>query len=61
MQGIRNCQEQGLKVGLRFTLNRMNVAEVPRIFDLLEKAEIRESVFIIWCMRDAVPILWSMT
>ena len=46
MQGIRNCQEQGLKVGLRFTLNRMNVEEVPGIFDLLEEAEIPESLFL---------------
>jgi 12,18-didecarboxysiroheme deacetylase len=45
MQGIRNCQEQGLKVGLRFTLNRMNVGEVPRIFDLLEEAEIPRVCF----------------
>jgi MoaA/NifB/PqqE/SkfB family radical SAM enzyme len=45
MQGILNCREQGLKVGLRFTLNRMNVAEVPRIFDLLEEAEIPRVCF----------------
>ncbi len=37
MTGIINCQEVGLKVGLRFTINRMNTAEVPRIFDLLEE------------------------
>ncbi|MBW1780150.1 MAG: 12,18-didecarboxysiroheme deacetylase [Deltaproteobacteria bacterium] len=36
MAGIRNCQDAGLKVGLRFTINRMNMTEVPRIFDLLE-------------------------
>jgi 12,18-didecarboxysiroheme deacetylase len=36
MAGIRNCQEAGLKVGLRFTINRMNAAELPKIFDLLE-------------------------
>jgi radical SAM protein with 4Fe4S-binding SPASM domain len=45
MQGIRNCQEQGLKVGLRFTLNRMNVEEVPGIFDLLEGAGIPRVCF----------------
>jgi len=45
MQGIRNCQEVGLKVGLRFTLNRMNVQEVPRIFDLLEEAKIPRVCF----------------
>ena len=45
MQGIRNCQEQGLKVGLRFTLNRKNVEEVPGIFDLLEGAGIPRVCF----------------
>ncbi len=45
MQGIRNCQEQGLKVGLRFTLNRMNVEEVPGIFDLLEETNIPRVCF----------------
>lgn len=45
MEGIRNCQEVGLKVGLRFTLNRLNVGEVPKIFDLLEKADIPRVCF----------------
>jgi Fe-coproporphyrin III synthase len=45
MEGIRNCQEAGLKVGLRFTLNKMNVQEVPRIFDLLEEATIPRVCF----------------
>jgi 12,18-didecarboxysiroheme deacetylase len=45
IDGIRNCQQVGLKVGLRFTLNRMNVEEVPRIFDLLEKADIPRVCF----------------
>ena len=34
LQGIRNCREAGLKVGLRFTVNRMNRGEIPGIFDL---------------------------
>ncbi|MBN2032950.1 MAG: 12,18-didecarboxysiroheme deacetylase [Deltaproteobacteria bacterium] len=45
VEGIRNCQEAGLKVGLRFTLNRMNVQEVPRIFDLLEEVDIPRVCF----------------
>jgi 12,18-didecarboxysiroheme deacetylase len=45
MTGIRNCREAGIKVGLRFTLNRMNVKEVPRIFDLLEKEDIPRVCF----------------
>ena len=45
MAGIMNCQEAGLKVGLRFTINRMNAAEVPRIFDLLEEYRIPRVCF----------------
>ena len=30
MAGIENCQEAGLKVGLRFTINRMNMGEGPQ-------------------------------
>ena len=43
--GIRNCQEVGLKVGLRFTINRMNMEEIPRIFDLLEEMDIPRVCF----------------
>ncbi|MGD9039909.1 MAG: 12,18-didecarboxysiroheme deacetylase [Desulfobacteraceae bacterium] len=45
MEGIRNCQEAGLKVGLRFTINRMNMGEVSRIFDLLEASNIPRVCF----------------
>ena len=45
MAGIMNCQEVGLKVGLRFTINRMNTAEIPRIFDLLEEYRIPRVCF----------------
>jgi 12,18-didecarboxysiroheme deacetylase len=37
LAGIRNCQEVGLKVGLRFTVNRMNAVEIPYIFSFLEE------------------------
>ena len=45
MEGIRNCQDSGLKVGLRFTINRMNMGEVTRIFDLLEASNIPRVCF----------------
>ncbi len=45
MKGIRNCQGAGLKVGLRFTINRMNMGEVSRIFDLLESSNIPRVCF----------------
>jgi Fe-coproporphyrin III synthase len=45
LQGIENCQEAGIKVGLRFTINRRNVQEIPGIFDLLEAMEIPRVCF----------------
>ena len=45
MQGIKNCQAAGIKVGLRFTINKRNVHEIPGIFDLLEKMDIPRACF----------------
>ncbi|MGD9010640.1 MAG: SPASM domain-containing protein, partial [Desulfobacteraceae bacterium] len=45
MAGIRNCQEAGIKVGLRFTINKQNVQEIGGIFDLLEEMEIPRVCF----------------
>jgi len=43
--GLRNCQDAGIKVGLRFTINRGNVMDIPAIFDLLEKENIPRVCF----------------
>ncbi len=45
LEGIRNCQEAGIKVGLRFTINKFNAAEVPAIFKLLEDMSIPRVCF----------------
>ena len=45
LDGIRNCQAAGIKVGLRFTINRSNVGEIPKIFDLLEEMDIPRVCF----------------
>ncbi|MBM4295767.1 MAG: radical SAM protein, partial [Deltaproteobacteria bacterium] len=45
MAGVTNCQAAGLKVGLRFTINRLNYREVPAIFDLVEKYHIPRICF----------------
>ena len=45
LEGIHNCQAVGLKVGLRFTINKMNAREIPRIFDLLEQEGIPRVCF----------------
>jgi 12,18-didecarboxysiroheme deacetylase len=45
MTGIRNCLKAGVKVGLRFTINKMNVDEIPGIFKLLEEENIPRVCF----------------
>ncbi|MDA8403415.1 MAG: 12,18-didecarboxysiroheme deacetylase [Desulfobacteraceae bacterium] len=45
LAGIENCQEAGIKVGLRFTINRFNAGEIPAIFDLLEERKIPRVCF----------------
>lgn len=45
MEGIRICRDAGIKVGVRFTINRRNAADVPAIFDLLEKENIPRCCF----------------
>jgi 12,18-didecarboxysiroheme deacetylase len=45
MEGIRNARDAGVKVGLRFTINKRNIGEVPKIFDLIEKESIQRVCF----------------
>jgi 12,18-didecarboxysiroheme deacetylase len=45
LNGMRNCLAEGVKVGLRFTINKKNVKDIPAIFDLLEKEKIPRVCF----------------
>ena len=45
IRGSRICRDWGFKVGVRVTINRHNVADVPAIFDLLEKEDIPRCCF----------------
>ena len=45
LAGIRNCQKAGIKVGLRFTINKRNVADVADIFSLLKDESIPRVCF----------------
>lgn len=45
LDGIRNCKTAGIKVGLRFTINKRNFFEIPKIFKLLEEMEIPRVCF----------------
>ncbi|PIE62913.1 MAG: 12,18-didecarboxysiroheme deacetylase [Desulfobacter postgatei] len=45
LQAVDNCQNVGIKVGLRFTINKRNVKEIDGIFDLLEEKKIPRACF----------------
>jgi radical SAM protein with 4Fe4S-binding SPASM domain len=45
MEGLRNCQKAGIKVGLRFTMSRRNYREIPGIFGLLREEQIPRVCF----------------
>lgn len=45
IRGIRDSRDAGIKVGVRFTVNRHNVQDVPAIFDLLEAENIPRCCF----------------
>lgn len=40
LEGMRNCREEGLKVGLRFTLTQNNLPDLPAVFNLAEREAI---------------------
>jgi len=43
--GIRNAKKAGIKVGLRFTINKRNYKEIPKVFDLIEEEGIERVCF----------------
>lgn len=45
LKGIRNAQDAGIKTGLRFTITRLNMTEIPGIFDLLKQDKIVRACF----------------
>jgi 12,18-didecarboxysiroheme deacetylase len=45
LEGIRNCRRAGVKVGIRFTVNKHNLHDVPAMFDLLRKEGIERMCF----------------
>jgi 12,18-didecarboxysiroheme deacetylase len=40
LRGVRICRDAGIKVGLRVTMTRENVGEIPAIFDLMEREKV---------------------
>lgn len=45
MEGIRHCRDAGIKVGIRFTVNKHNLTDVPAMFDLLREEKIERLCF----------------
>jgi 12,18-didecarboxysiroheme deacetylase len=45
IDGINYAKEAGIKVGLRFTINKRNAAEIPGIFKLMEEENIPRVCF----------------
>jgi 12,18-didecarboxysiroheme deacetylase len=45
LKGIENCKKAGIKVGLRFTINKINVDEIPDLFKLIEENDIPRICF----------------
>jgi Fe-coproporphyrin III synthase len=45
IDGIRNCRDAGIKVGIRFTVNKHNLSDVGAMFDLLEQEKIERLCF----------------
>ena len=45
LAGIRHCRRAGLKVGLRFTINQRNAADIGPIFDLIRDEDIPRACF----------------
>ena len=45
LRGIRICRDAGLKVGLRFTIVKDNIADLPAVFDLMEAENIPRICF----------------
>ena len=45
LAGIRRCRERGIRVGLRYTVHKLNIDDLPGIFDLLETEDIPRCCF----------------
>ncbi len=45
LRGFRACKSAGVKVGLRFTLTKRNVQDLPSIFDFIEEEDVDRACF----------------
>ncbi len=45
LEGVQNAMAEGIKVGVRFTINKQNYQEIPKIFQILKDYEIPRACF----------------
>jgi radical SAM protein with 4Fe4S-binding SPASM domain len=45
MIGIKNCKQEGIKTGLRFTITKANAEQIPAVFDIAASSDIRRICF----------------
>ncbi len=45
ISAVEACKKEGLKVGLRFTMSKLNAQEIPKIFNLVEELEVPRICF----------------
>jgi len=45
ISAIEACKKEGLKVGLRFTMSKLNAKEIPKVFTLVEELKIPRVCF----------------
>lgn len=49
IRGLRNCQQAGLKTGVRFTISKVNAPDLPAVLDMCIREKIRR-----FCMYHLV-------
>jgi len=45
VEGIKNCQDAGVRIGLRLTLTKKNVQDLESLFDFFESQQIERACF----------------
>ncbi len=45
MEGLANAQAEGIKVGLRMTINKLNYREIDNVFDIMRERNINRACF----------------
>ncbi len=63
VDAVENCLKENLKVGLRFTINKFNVKEIPKIFKLVREMKIPRLCFyhLVYTGRGANLVKQDLT